>query len=165
MYIFPSGFGLAMTFVREKEKSTHPNTRTQPARVFYKSRDQESGDAWCFSIRISLCRLSLSSQNKTILTHEHSRSGDCPSSGVGFSRRHAFCWACRNRSPGAHSLVCLRSPQQRKQNGWPCHSGIHDEAATLADVRMLAGPARETLLREVELISHFMHTHTPASHI
>ena len=43
MYIFfPSRFGLGMTFVQEKKKFTHSNTKTKPLWVFCQKKKKRS---------------------------------------------------------------------------------------------------------------------------
>lgn len=169
MHIFPGGFGLAMTFVHEKEKPSHPNTRTQPGRVFCQSRSrraQESGNTWCFSIRISTL-WAFSSLPK--LNYSHARAQQLrllPFPGSVILRETRLLLGLREPlSQGPQPFCVSRAKSRGSRMGGHATEAFRTMGPLWPTCACSQGQPGRPRQREVELISHFMHTHMPASHI
>lgn len=168
--------------MRRRKKSVHPNTRTQPLKVHCKKKKKGPTDTknmvTCGALQSDYQHslFSFSSWNKNILPHgaqQHRLARvlmECD------SPRLAFCYVCRNHSPRTtQALLDLplhlggKSKGTRmgdhgymeveviKHSGWRRHAGQRGAHSQ--------GRPGRPLQRKVELISHFMHTHMPASHI
>lgn len=181
MYFFSSRFGLVMTFVCKGKKFTHPNSGTQLLKAFCKKkkkkshRDQEYGDIWCSSIKsVNTISFLSAPEIKIFSRTEPDSTGYSPSSWSvilsetrlllrlqkPLSQDHTAprispcTWESRVKKPAWVTMTTQEVKSQRIQDDGPMWSALTE-------------PAWGPLHGKVQLISHFMHTHTymPTSHI